>query len=45
MLCSVTATATGAHLASLVLTASENPVTIEIIYFYFYPAISESIHI
>jgi hypothetical protein len=39
--CAVTAT----HLSTLVLTASEYAVTIEINYFYFYPAVSESIHI
>jgi hypothetical protein len=36
-------TVTGAHPSTLVLTASAYPRTIEIIYFY--PAISESIHV
>jgi hypothetical protein len=36
---------TGAHLSTLVLSASECPVTIEVIYFYFHPTISGSNHI
>jgi hypothetical protein len=41
----MTSVVTGAHLSTLVLTASECPVTAEVIYFYFHPAISELIHI
>jgi hypothetical protein len=37
-LCSVKSVLTGAHLSTLVLTASEYPVTTEVIYFYFHPA-------
>jgi hypothetical protein len=44
-LCAVTSVVTAAHLSTLVLMALEYPVTIEVNYFYFYPAISESIHI
>ena len=35
---------TGALLSTLVLTAWEYPVTIQVIYFYFHQAIAESIH-
>ena len=37
MLFSIKSVLTGAHLSTLVLTASEYPVTIEVLYFYFHP--------
>jgi hypothetical protein len=41
----MTSVVTGAHLSTLVLTTSEYPVTIEVISFYFHPAVSGSNHI
>jgi hypothetical protein len=41
----MTSIVTGAHLSTLVLTASECPVTTEVIYFDFHLPVSESNHI
>jgi len=43
MPCSMKSALTGAHSSTLVSAAFEYPVTIEVIYFYFHPAIAESI--